>query len=370
MRELGPGRPLYAFDTLGYGESDKPPWSDAEISDYADVVLAAAADLGLDEFDLYGTLTGGTIALETVIRAPERVRRLVLGSLSVFPDERLPELLERYAPPQKLRDDGALLRHVWNQVKDLGAFWPWYDRTNPMNEWDAWPPAVVQGLVTEVLKAGRSYHIATQASFRYPKRERLPEVPTETLLTTSANRPRRVHRGGRVDDRNWRRWSPSTAPGRGDRVLPGRPGGLLGCRPCALRLRTRSRAAARHPGPAPFSPLEGARMSVLAAPVPAVDVVDLARSSAAASGARPLRAAPARRRARRRHVHDRPRRVRRRSSAGTAPASRRSSACSRRCCCTTAASARVFGHDVVRRRRAPCAGSSTASRSRRASSSG
>lgn len=72
LRALGKNRFVIGFDTLGNGESDKPAKPMAS-ADYAKTVIEALDSLGIDEFDLYGSHTGATIAIEAAIAAPDRV---------------------------------------------------------------------------------------------------------------------------------------------------------------------------------------------------------------------------------------------------------------------------------------------------------
>ncbi|MEZ5099992.1 MAG: alpha/beta fold hydrolase [Thermoleophilia bacterium] len=99
IRRLLPGRPVLALDTLGNGESDRPPgwdrphgvpaapiapWDAPTIADYAGVVAEALDALGLDEVDVYGSHTGGLIGMElAILLGPGRVRGLVVDGVTL-----------------------------------------------------------------------------------------------------------------------------------------------------------------------------------------------------------------------------------------------------------------------------------------------
>jgi pimeloyl-ACP methyl ester carboxylesterase len=69
---------VYAMDSLGFGESEKPdhPMS---IEACGRAVIAFADALGLERFALVGHHTGGIIAVEVAGRHPERIDKLVLS---------------------------------------------------------------------------------------------------------------------------------------------------------------------------------------------------------------------------------------------------------------------------------------------------
>jgi pimeloyl-ACP methyl ester carboxylesterase len=65
-----------AFDLPGCGMSDPPP-AQPSLADYARWVEAAAAALGIGEFNVVGHHTGSSVALWLAARRPCRVRRIV-----------------------------------------------------------------------------------------------------------------------------------------------------------------------------------------------------------------------------------------------------------------------------------------------------
>jgi pimeloyl-ACP methyl ester carboxylesterase len=67
----------YAFDLHCAGESSGPDGV-ATVERFADEILAATAELGLDKFTLVGHSMGGAVGMQIAIRHPERLLRLVL----------------------------------------------------------------------------------------------------------------------------------------------------------------------------------------------------------------------------------------------------------------------------------------------------
>jgi pimeloyl-ACP methyl ester carboxylesterase len=180
---LAASRPVLAFDTIGNGDSDKPPWGAAEIGDYAPVVIEALDALGVGEIDLYGTHTGAKIALETCLLQPARVRRLVLDGLALYDPAQRDDLLARYTPALAPSNDGTHLLMAWNFLRDQTLFWPWYNRTRAgirrVEPIDA--PELHRWLV-ELLASGATYSIGYRAAFRHPTRSRLPLLETPALF--------------------------------------------------------------------------------------------------------------------------------------------------------------------------------------------
>jgi pimeloyl-ACP methyl ester carboxylesterase len=180
---FGASRPAYALDTLGNGDSARPALADPPLDYFADAHLRAIDALGLDAFDLYGSHTGGNIACEIAIRAPERVRSMILDGMSLYHDAERDEMLAQYAPAIVPDLNGSQINWVWHFVRDTYMFWPWYRRDPAHARTVGLPSAdALHEKVVEVLKAVRTYHLSYRAAIAYPKRERLPLVTVRTLL--------------------------------------------------------------------------------------------------------------------------------------------------------------------------------------------
>src|SRR5215469_12637803 len=73
------GNRVVLLDLLGHGRSDKPRHSGPHRMDlYSDQVLCLLDELGVDQVVLGGVSLGTNVSLLTAVRAPERVRGLVL----------------------------------------------------------------------------------------------------------------------------------------------------------------------------------------------------------------------------------------------------------------------------------------------------
>jgi pimeloyl-ACP methyl ester carboxylesterase len=216
IEHLMESRPVIAFDTLGNGESDKPPgwevsrswepqghrvptgqqppevpWDAPQIVDYASVVAEAVDALDFDEFDLYGSHTGGAIAIETaIVLGPDRVRNLVVDGLAMFTSHEQAEHLAHYTPPLEPRWDGSHLAWAWSYLEAQTRFWPWYTQTREGIRWvDAVSPDDLHTWVVELLKSGHTYPLAYRAAFTYAIAERLPLLRSRAMIGASSDDP-------------------------------------------------------------------------------------------------------------------------------------------------------------------------------------
>jgi pimeloyl-ACP methyl ester carboxylesterase len=111
---------VIALDLPGFGESDRPPPDQYRYDEtgFAETVIGALDELGLERASLLGHSLGGSVALAVAARRPERVDRLVLVSPMVYPFPIPPEgqaLLLPYLGPvlfRTLYTRGVLRRYM------------------------------------------------------------------------------------------------------------------------------------------------------------------------------------------------------------------------------------------------------------------
>ena len=179
-------RHVIALDTLGNGDSPPPRHSDRSIQPFADAHLRALDALGVGDFDLYGSHTGGSIASEIAIAHPDRVNCLIFDGMSYYTPEMRDEMLENYAPGISVDYNGQHVQWIWNFVRDTYVYWPWYRRSREARRDVPIPSADhLHDKAIEVLKSARSYHLPYQAAIAYNKTERLPLIRVPTFLTCS-----------------------------------------------------------------------------------------------------------------------------------------------------------------------------------------
>jgi len=109
---IGTDRLAVAFDTPGFGLSDPPP-APPGIDDYAADLLSGLAALDLTgPFDVMGYHTGAMTSVALALRAPDRVRRVIMISAPVFTADELARLNAYYAHREP-QPDGSHLVKRW-----------------------------------------------------------------------------------------------------------------------------------------------------------------------------------------------------------------------------------------------------------------
>jgi pimeloyl-ACP methyl ester carboxylesterase len=186
MRALASGRSLVAPDTLGNGDSSPSAIAAPDIPLLAEAAWSALDLLLPRRFDLYGSHTGASIAMEMAIAHPDRIRRLVIDGMGLYTADEQSDILQHYAREIVPDLEGTQLLKVWHFCRDQYLFWPYYNRTGAGRLPNGLPPAdEFHDFVVEVLKAVRTYHQSYRAAFRHPKRERLPLLRLPVLVTCS-----------------------------------------------------------------------------------------------------------------------------------------------------------------------------------------
>lgn len=183
------GRRCLAPDTPGNGDSDPLPMEVPNIADLAKAQYAAiCALLPEGRFDLYGSHTGASIAMEIAIAHPERVASLTIDGMGLYDEDMRAQVLSRYAREIAPDDEATHLMKVWHFCRDQFLFWPYYNRTAAGRLPNGVPETEeFHDFVVEVFKAMRTYHRSYRAAFRHPKRDRLPLLTVPVVLANSAS---------------------------------------------------------------------------------------------------------------------------------------------------------------------------------------
>jgi pimeloyl-ACP methyl ester carboxylesterase len=112
------GMRAVGMDTMGYGDSDRPPEPYTNISQFAQTVAWLIQGLGVEKAHLFGTLTGSQIALQTAADFPELVESVAVTEAFNWgtPQRRaVHEALHRY---HERREDGGHLIEMWNRSRN------------------------------------------------------------------------------------------------------------------------------------------------------------------------------------------------------------------------------------------------------------
>lgn len=173
MPLLARKRRVIAMDTIGYGDSDKPPkdkWYTVE--DYAKTVIMLLDSLDIEKAVVLGHHTGSKIAVETAAAYPERVERLILLGPYLWKKEEKKDGVGqsgRWAEIE-MKEDGSHLMELW-RVKGSSVGYPTPGMT----------PEFTTRRILDILKATDTMHRGHFASASYNQAERLPLIKCPTL---------------------------------------------------------------------------------------------------------------------------------------------------------------------------------------------
>ena len=174
---------VVAIDSPGYGESAALGIDQPEIGDYADALAVTLDALNLDVVHLYGTHTGGKIALEFAVRNPERVTGVFLDGIGLYTPEERASRIANYTPSLEPQWDGSHLVRTWAMRREMQIFAPWYDRTGEARmARNLRSPQGLHDMAVDFLRAGQGYWRGYQAAFRYDAPAALKRVQVPTLL--------------------------------------------------------------------------------------------------------------------------------------------------------------------------------------------
>ena len=157
-----------AFDTPGFGLSDKLPDPAPDIEDFADALAATLDALGVEQVATYGRHTGASIGVEFAARYPQRCAMALADGYAAFPARWTESQLERYLEPIVPSWDGAHLLRLWFRYRDQHVFFPWNAQTEEhRSDGDVPDPDFLHRGVVELLEAGNDYRIGYAAPFRH-----------------------------------------------------------------------------------------------------------------------------------------------------------------------------------------------------------
>lgn len=157
-----------AVDTIGFGDSCKPPLSRDSIEHWAEVSVGLMDALGIFRFAVVGHHTGAVTATEIAAAFPHRVEAAVL-SASALVDA---QFRARHAKPSRVdnvqrKSDGSHLTDLW-RIRQ-----PWY----PEGDID-----LLERFVVDAVKAGPRAAEGHAVVARYVMETRLPLVRCPVLV--------------------------------------------------------------------------------------------------------------------------------------------------------------------------------------------
>lgn len=120
LEVMGRDRLVVAFDTPGYGESDRPD-SPPDMVGLANAMAVALEELNLGPdkngpVDVFGFHTGVFIASELALQRPDMVRRVVMSGIAYRPQEYRDERLANLPEGKPLPEDGTFVLSRWHII--------------------------------------------------------------------------------------------------------------------------------------------------------------------------------------------------------------------------------------------------------------
>lgn len=115
IQALGREMQAIGMDTMGYGDSDRPPHPYTTMEEFAQSVAWFIQGLGFAKANLFGVLTGSQIALQTAADFPDLISAVVVQEPFNWgtPSRRaVHERLHRY---HVRREDGSHIMEMWNR---------------------------------------------------------------------------------------------------------------------------------------------------------------------------------------------------------------------------------------------------------------
>lgn len=181
---------VIAPDTPGNGDSVALPQEAPTIAELAAAMVGLLDCLGIERAHIYGSHTGAAVAAEIALLSPDRVRSVMFDGVGHWEGADLEEALAQYAHPFDPDLDGNYLARLFEFCRSQYLYYPWYSRAEDARRTGGLPPpADLAALVTEVMKAGTTYHCSYRAAFQWDARGRLPCLTVPTLFMASESDP-------------------------------------------------------------------------------------------------------------------------------------------------------------------------------------
>lgn len=172
---LGEHCQAIAMDTIGYGDSSRPPFGNDSIEYWAEVAVSLLDALGIERVTVVGHHTGAVIATELAAMHPQRIEAAVLSACPLIDARRR----AAHARPSRVdnvvrRSDGSHLGELW------GIRQPWY----PPGDID-----LLERFIVDAIKAGPRAAEGHAVCARYAMETRLPKITCPVLIVAPTSDP-------------------------------------------------------------------------------------------------------------------------------------------------------------------------------------
>lgn len=182
LNMLAESMPVIAPDLMGMGDS-APAKPDAPGLDYfADAVWRFLDGLNITYCYLMGSSLGGRVAVEMALQQPARVKGLILNRIMMIGGEDLGEMKAKHAPEVRPDQNGEYISFVWNRLRNLVFYFPWFKQDAAHKRDVQLPPAeLLHVSFVEHIKMCATSHKAFTAYWNYPIAEKLRGLKVPVL---------------------------------------------------------------------------------------------------------------------------------------------------------------------------------------------
>jgi pimeloyl-ACP methyl ester carboxylesterase len=175
---------VIAPDIMGMGDSAPVPdhLASPGLDYFADAVWRCLDGLGVSHCFLMGSSLGGRTAVEMALQQPARVKGLVLNRIMMIGGDDLGEMKDKHAPEVPPDQSGAYIWFVWNRMRDLITYFPWFKRDAAhMRKVDLPSAELLHVSFIEHIKMCATSHKAFTAYWNYPIAEKLKGLSVPVL---------------------------------------------------------------------------------------------------------------------------------------------------------------------------------------------
>jgi pimeloyl-ACP methyl ester carboxylesterase len=177
--------PAISFDPLGHGESDAGTAQSPEA--WATTLWQVCDALGVTQAHLLGHNSGAATVVAAAAARPDRALSVLLDAPIALPARLRAEWADRWAPDVTPSWDGSHLLKMWHMRRDMGLWFPWWDRrlVNARKAEPRLEPERLQVEIREQAKNPRSFAPAWRAAIAWPLLERLAALPHRVALLSA-----------------------------------------------------------------------------------------------------------------------------------------------------------------------------------------
>jgi pimeloyl-ACP methyl ester carboxylesterase len=173
---------VIAPDLMGMGDSAPAKPAAPALDYFADAVFRFLDSLGVESCYAMGSSLGGRVAVEMALQRPERIKKLVLNRIMMIAGEDLEEMKAKHAPQVSPDQSGAYIWFVWNRLRNLVTYFPWFKTDAAhMRKVDLPSADVLHMSFVEHIKMCATSHKAFTAYWNYPIAEKLAALKVPTL---------------------------------------------------------------------------------------------------------------------------------------------------------------------------------------------